>query len=127
MSRLAAAGAGVRRASGVLPDQVQPTQVTFVAQRAPEGSPDLRVIAPVDPAPLRSASPTLRLERLEGFAGDQFGLPYGSEQDQDVGRQVGQVVVPGLILPPTARDLPAQDDQLALRWRSPLITHRELV
>ena len=81
MSRLATVGAGVRRASGILPDQVQPTQVTFVAQTSPECSPDLRVVAPVDPAPLRSTSPALRLERLEGLARDQVRFPYGSEQD----------------------------------------------
>src|SRR6266481_5896764 len=107
MSRLTTVGARVRRASGVLPDQVQPTQVTFVAQRVPECSPDLR------------------LERLEGFAGDQFGFPHGSEQDQDVRREMCQVVVPGLILPPTARDLSAQDRQLPSAWLSSLITHRK--
>ena len=60
MRRLATVGAGVRRASGILPDQVQPREVTFVAQTSPEGSPNLRIGAPVDPAPLRSASPALR-------------------------------------------------------------------
>src|SRR5215831_4501218 len=30
----------------MLPEQAQPTQMTFVAQRAPERSPDLCVIAP---------------------------------------------------------------------------------
>src|SRR6266571_1098128 len=38
-----------------------------------------------------------------------------------------QVVVPGLVLPPTPCDLPAQDDQLSLGWLSPPITHRKLV
>jgi hypothetical protein len=60
MRRLATVGARVRRASGMLPDQVQPREVTFVAQTSPECSPDLRVITPVDPAPFRSTSPALR-------------------------------------------------------------------
>src|SRR5205085_9654796 len=104
-----------------------PTQVTFVAQRAPEGSPDLRIVAPIDPASLRSASPALRLHRLEGFARDQFRFPHGSEQDQDVRREMRQVVVPGLILPPTAGDLSAQHGQLPSAWLPSLITHRKLI
>ena len=79
----------VRRASGVLPDQAQPTQMTFVAQRAPERSPDLRVIAPMHPSALDSPSPALRLQRLEGFTRNQFCSPYARQQDQDVRRQVG--------------------------------------
>jgi len=64
MSRLATVGARVRRASGVLPDQAHPCQVAFVAQRAPQRSPDLRVIAPMHPpaldAPVRDSGAWLR-------------------------------------------------------------------
>lgn len=41
--------------------------MAFVAQGAPECSPDLRIVAPVDPAPLRAATPDPGPQRLEGF------------------------------------------------------------
>src|SRR5258708_2664456 len=119
--------AGVGRPSGMLPGQVYPIQVAFVAHGSPHRPADLSVITPVNPASLRSASPTLRIERLEGFAGDQFRFPYGSEQDQDVRRQVRQVVVSRFVLPPTARDLSAQLAQLPLRSFPSLVPHRQLV
>lgn len=38
-----------------------------------------------------------------------------------------QVVVASPVLPPTARDLPTQDDQLQNAWLAPTITDRKLV
>src|SRR2546425_5620044 len=101
---------------------MHPAEMTFVAQGAPECSPDLRVSAPGAPAPFDTAPPALRLEGLERFACDQVGLPHPGQQEQDGGRQVSQVVVPGLVLVPTPRDLPAQDGQSPFGWLSSLVT-----
>ena len=127
VSWLATVGAGVCRACCVLPGQVLSREMAFVAQTAPQRSPDLRVVAPMHPPAFGSPSPALRFQRLEGFTGNHVGSPHARKEQQHVGSQVGQVVVAGLVLPPTARDLPAQNDQLPLRGFSPLIADRKLV
>ena len=83
--------------------------MAFEAQTAPQRSSDLRVVAPMHPSPPGSPTPTLRLHRLEGFTRNEFGSPHARKQDQHIRRHVGQVIVSGLVLPPTAGDFSAQD------------------
>src|SRR5258708_16803568 len=93
----------------------------------PQRATDLGIVAPMHPAAFGSAPPAFRLQRFEGFAGDQLRVPHRGEQDQDVGRQVCQVVVPGFVLPPTTRHLPVQHGKLAFRWLPSLVPDREAV
>ncbi len=127
MSWQAALRTRVRRASGVLPEQAQPTQMTLVVQRAPERSSDLRVIAPMHPPALDSPAPALRLERLEGFTCNQFCSPHARQEDQHVRRQVGQIVVSGLILAPAAGNFLPKDSRFPFRGFPPWVADRKSV
>ncbi len=107
MGRLAAAWAGVRGVTRLLPFQANPSQKTLVAQHAPQFAPHLRIISPVAPAPFGSPSSSSRLHRFERFPRDEFTAKGGRQQH--IGGQMRQVVVPRFILAPTPGDLPAQD------------------
>ena len=95
--------------AGLLPFQANAREVTFVAQHAPQFPSHLCVIPPISPAPLCSPPTPGGFHRLEGFARDQLAVKGGGQHQQDIGRQVCEVVIARLVLAPTSADFSAQD------------------
>src|SRR5437762_10948484 len=121
------AGTYMRGLSRLLPFEANASQETFVAQNSPQGSPHLGVISPVSPAPLCSSPPSCRLHGFEGLACDQLATKGRGQHQEDIHRQVPQIVVSGLVLAPTAADLSAQDRQRFFAWLASRIADGEAI
>ena len=79
-------------------------EVAFVCEHAPEFAPDLRIVAPVsEAAPHASPSPH-GFEGGQVFATDEATVIQRSEQDEQVGSQMGEFFVPALLLFPALFD-----------------------
>src|SRR6266849_11044461 len=78
--------------------------MAFVSQNVPDVCSDRRVVAPVAPLAANAFAPPGGFERVERFATDEGTAPDRGKQQQDIGGQMRQFLVAGLIQSPTARD-----------------------
>src|SRR6266851_8910254 len=78
--------------------------MAFVAHNVPDVCSDGGGVAPVAPLAANAFAPPGGFERVERFATDEGTAPDRGEQQQDIGGQMRQFLVAGLIQSPTARD-----------------------
>src|SRR5437660_3236519 len=127
VSRAATAWAHMRGVARLLPFQTDTCQKAFVAKASPEVPAHLRVIAPIAPAPFCITPAPGGFHRLKRLPCDQLAVESRSQDQQDIGRQMREVVVSGLIFPPTSADLSAQDGKGFFGGGASWITYGEAI
>ena len=127
VGRTATAWTHMRGVARLLPFQADASQKALVAEHPPEFSTHLGVIAPISPASLCSPPASSRFHRFERLTRDELAVKSSRQHQQDVGRQVSQVIIPGLIFAPTSADLPAQDGKRFFGRFAPGIADRKAV
>src|SRR5712691_7675965 len=113
ISRLSTVGTGMGGLAGLLPFQSNTGKKAFVAEHTPQFPSNLRVVAPVSPLPTGIFAPCGGFHRLERLSRNQFTPGGCGEQKQDIGRQMGEVVVSGLVFSPATVDFPARHRQFS--------------
>src|SRR5207248_7489362 len=122
-----AARTGMGGLAWLLPFETDTREMALVAKHAPQLAPHLSIVAPVAPAPFRITPSPSRLHRLERLASHQVTAKGGGEHEQDIGRQMRQILIPSLIFAPASSDLPAEHHKLLDRRLPPWIIHRKAI
>src|SRR5258707_2142653 len=97
---LATSRAGMRCMTRLLPFQSNPGQKTLVTKHTPQFPAHLHIVAPVAPASFGSPPSARRLHGLEGLTSHQFAVKSCGKHQEDIGRQIGEILISGCVLAP---------------------------